>query len=291
MGSDRAMLLKNYKIDFERELSPLYDEYEVDSFFYILLEDFHRMKRVDLALNPNFELSPEMLHQWENVVAQLKEHRPIQYILGETEFFGLPFYVNENTLIPRPETEELVDWIIKENAEIQKSKELKILDIGTGTGCIAISLAKNIPGAQVFAMDVSEKALATAQRNAERNEVAVTFIHQSILETDDLQQTFDIIVSNPPYVRNLEKVEIKKNVLDFEPHLALFVEDNDALVFYRKITELATQHLSENGQLYFEINQYLGKEMVWLLEKYSFKNIELRKDIYDNDRMVRGVFR
>ncbi|ESU23511.1 hemK protein [Flavobacterium enshiense DK69] len=291
MGSDGTMLLKNYKIDFERELSALYDEYEIDSFFYILLEDFHHMKRVDLALNPNFELSPEMHHQWENVVSQLKEHRPIQYILGETEFFGLPFYVNENTLIPRPETEELVDWIIKENLQVEKNEGLRILDIGTGTGCIAISLAKNLPNAKVYAIDVSEKALATAQRNAERNQVAITFIHQSILETDDLQQKYDIIVSNPPYVRNLEKVEIKKNVLDFEPHSALFVEDNDALVFYRKITELATQNLSENGQLYFEINQYLGKEMVWLLEKYSFKNIELRKDIYDNDRMVRGVFR
>ncbi|HSD14942.1 MAG TPA: peptide chain release factor N(5)-glutamine methyltransferase [Flavobacterium sp.] len=284
------MLLKNYRTVFMEELSSLYDDYETESFFYIILEDFHKMKRVDLALNPTFELTPEMLQQWENVLAQLKEHRPIQYILGETEFYGLPFYVNENTLIPRQETEELVDWIIKENTNNNSDKEIKVLDIGTGTGCIAISLAKNIPGAKVFAMDISEKALATAQRNAERNEVDITFIHQSILETEDLQQIFDIIVSNPPYVRNLEKVEIKKNVLDFEPHLALFVEDDDAFVFYRKITELATQHLYENGQLYFEINQYLGQEMVWLLEKYSFKNIELRKDIYGNDRMIFGVF-
>lgn len=282
------MLLKDYRTIFTQELASLYDEYETESFFYIILEDFHHMKRVDLALNPTFELSPELLHQWENVVAQLKEHRPIQYILGETEFFGLPFYVNENTLIPRPETEELVDWIIKENLKISKFKDLKILDIGTGTGCIAISLAKNLPNAEVYAMDVSESTLAMAQRNAERNEADIAFIHQSILETDDLMQTFDIIVSNPPYVRNLEKNEIKKNVLDFEPHLALFVEDDDALVFYRKITELATQNLSENGQLFFEINQYLGKEMVELLEKNGFKNIKLRKDIYGNDRMLSG---
>lgn len=285
------MLLKNYRTIFMQELSSLYDEYETESFFYIILEDFHKMKRVDLALNPTLELTSEMLQQWENVLAQLKEHRPIQYILGETEFYGLPFYVNENTLIPRQETEELVDWIIKENAKNTSDNEIKILDIGTGTGCIAISLAKNIPNAKVYAMDVSENALTVAQKNAERNQVKINFIHQSILETDDLSQTFDIIVSNPPYVRNLEKDEIKKNVLDFEPHLALFVEDDDALLFYRKITELATQNLSENGQLYFEINQYLGKEMIWLLEKYSFKNIELRKDIYGNDRMIRGVFR
>lgn len=283
------MLLKDYRTIFTQKLASLYDEYETESFFYIILEDFHHMKRVDLALNPTFELSPELLQQWENVVAQLKEQRPIQYILGETEFFGLPFYVNEHTLIPRQETEELVDWIIKENLKITKFKELKILDIGTGTGCIAISLAKNLPNAKVFAMDVSDKALAVAKRNAERNNVDITFLHQSILETEDLGETFDIIVSNPPYVRNLEKEEIKKNVLDYEPHLALFVEDNDALLFYRKITELAKINLVENGQLYFEINQYLGKEMVELLEKNKFKDIALRKDIYGNDRMMKGV--
>jgi len=298
------MLLKDYRTIFTQELASLYDEYETESFFYIILEDFHHMKRVDLALNPGFELSSELLQQWENVVAQLKEQRPIQYILGETEFYGLPFYVNENTLIPRQETEELVDWIIKESkVESRKSKvdpsyseqakqsrklKVKILDIGTGTGCIAISLAKNLPEAKVYALDVSEKALAVAKKNAERNNVDITFLHQSILETENLGEMFDIIVSNPPYVRNLEKEEIKKNVLEFEPHLALFVEDNDALLFYRKITELAKINLAENGRLYFEINQYLGKEMVELLEKHHFKNIELRKDIYGNDRMIRS---
>lgn len=285
------MLLKDYRTIFFQELASLYDEYETESFFYIILEDFHHMKRVDLALNPIFELSPELLQQWENVVAQLKEQRPIQYILGETEFYGLPFYVNEHTLIPRQETEELVDWIIKESKGEGRKTQVKILDIGTGTGCIAISLAKNLPNTKVFALDVSDKALAVAKRNAERNNVDITFIHQSILATEDLGETFDVIVSNPPYVRNLEKVEIKKNVLEYEPHLALFVEDNDALLFYRKITELAIKNLSEKGQLYFEINQYLGKEMIWLLEKYSFKNIELRKDIYGNDRMMKGDFR
>lgn len=285
------MLLKDYRTVFFQELASLYDKYETESFFYIILEDFHHMKRVDLAMNPTFELSPELLQQWENVVAQLKEQRPIQYILGETEFYGLPFYVNEHTLIPRQETEELVDWIIKEAKGEGRKTQVKILDIGTGTGCIAISLAKNLPNAKVFALDVSDKALAVAKRNAERNNVDITFIHQSILATEDLGETFDIIVSNPPYVRNLEKAEIKKNVLDFEPHLALFVEDMDALLFYRKITELAKINLAENGQLYFEINQYLGKEMIELLEKYHFSNIELRKDIYGNDRMMKGDFR
>ena len=291
------MLIKNYRTQFTQELSSIFDEKEIESFFYIILEAFHELKRVDLALNPDLELDTIQLLQWETVLFQLKEQKPIQYILGETEFFGLPFYVNENTLIPRPETEELVEWIIerqKAKGKRQKmedgSEKFKILDIGTGSGCIAISLAKNIPNAQVFAIDVSEKALATAIKNAELNDVNVTFIEKNILETEDLLDSFDIIVSNPPYVRNLEKQEIHKNVLEYEPHLALFVEDNDALLFYRKITELATKNLSENGQLYFEINQYLGKEVIELLEKYNFKNTELKKDIYGNDRMIKADF-
>ena len=284
------MLIKDYRTQFTQELASIFDEKEIESFFYIVLDAFHQLKRVNLVLNPDLELDSIQILQWETVLSQLKEQKPIQYILGETEFFGLPFYVNENTLIPRPETEELVEWIIKD-LKNERFKDLKILDIGTGSGCIAISLAKNLPNASVFAIDISEKALATAKKNAELNDVKVTFIQKNILETEDLTQQFDIIVSNPPYVRNLEKQEIHKNVLEYEPHLALFVEDNDALIFYKKIAKLATKNLSENGQLYFEINQYLGKEMIELLEKYDFKNIELKKDIYENDRMIRCVFK
>lgn len=283
------MLLKDYRSQFIQELTAIFDEKEIESFFYITLEAFHQLKRVDLVLNPHFELDTVQLLQWETVLSQLKEHKPIQYILGETEFFGLPFYVNENTLIPRPETEELVDWILSNNQTTKLTNPFNILDIGTGSGCIAISLAKNLPNATVYAIDVSEKALAIAQKNAERNEVDVVFLHRNILEMENLEEQFDIIVSNPPYVRNLEKEEIHKNVLDYEPHLALFVEDDDALVFYRKITELAVKNLSKNGQLYFEINQYLGAGMLSLLQKYNFKNIELRQDIYGNDRMTFAV--
>ena len=219
---------------------------------------------------------------------ELKKEVPIQYLLGKTHFYGLDFEVNENVLIPRPETEELVEWIINENKAIDKKKKVKILDIGTGSGCIAISLAKNLPNAEVYAIDVSKKALETAKRNAISNNVEIIFMLKNVLELEILKSNYDIIVSNPPYVRNLEKEEIKKNVLDYEPHLALFVEDNDALIFYRKIASLAQKNLLENGQLYFEINQYLGKEMTDLLEEMNFKNIELRKDIYDNDRMIKG---
>ncbi len=197
------------------------------------------------------------------------------------------FEVNENTLIPRPETEELVEWIIENQKSKDQSQKLEILDIGTGTGCIPISLKANLPQANVSAIDVSEQALEMAKINAVSNNVEVNFIQANILEVEDLNQHFDVIVSNPPYVRNLEKQEIKKNVLDYEPHLALFVEDTDALLFYRKIAQLALKNLSPNGLLFFEINQYLGNETVDLLENIGFKNIELKKDIYGNDRMIK----
>ncbi|KIO53193.1 peptide chain release factor N(5)-glutamine methyltransferase [Flavobacterium hibernum] len=283
------MRIKQYRTEFIKELSPFYDAYEAESFFYLILEDKHKLRQIDLALNHELSFVQTDFVVWDLILNQLKKEIPIQYLLGKTHFYGLEFEVNENVLIPRPETEELVEWIINENSKTDKTKKIKILDIGTGSGCIAISLAKNIPNAEVYAIDVSKKAIETAKRNAIRNNVEVTFILQDILKTDELKCNFDIIVSNPPYVRNLEKEEIKKNVLDYEPHLALFVEDNDALIFYRKIAELAKKNLSENGQLYFEINQYLGKEMTNLLEKLDFKKIELRKDIYNNDRMTKGV--
>ncbi|MEK8180957.1 peptide chain release factor N(5)-glutamine methyltransferase [Flavobacterium buctense] len=280
------MLIKNYKTTFLQELSTLYDEKEIESFFYLILESFHHKKRIDLALNPEMEMDAVQLLRWESVLVELKKQKPIQYILGETEFYGLPFLVNENVLIPRPETEELVELIITEVKGKREEGKVRIIDIGTGSGCIPIALKKNLPNAEVYAIDVSEKALATAQKNAELNNVEVYFRLKDILETQDLEQQFDIIVSNPPYVRNLEKAEINSNVLEYEPHLALFVEDNDALLFYRKITKLAKKNLYENGQLYFEINQYLGKETVALVESFGFKKVKLIKDFYGNDRMI-----
>jgi release factor glutamine methyltransferase len=286
-----STIIKEYRTHFIQELSTIYDAGEAESFFYLILEEKQKLKRIDLALNPDLTITNNEIKLWNSILVELKKEIPIQYLLGKTSFYGLEFGVNENVLIPRPETEELVEWIIDSWKSEVRCQNLRILDIGTGSGCIAISLAKNIPNAPVFAVDISEKALAIAQKNAQSNEVNVTFIHKNILETEDLDEQFDIIVSNPPYVRELEKVEIKKNVLDNEPHLALFVEDNDALVFYRKIAELAQKNLAPNGQLFFEINQYLGKEMVELLEKMNFKNVELRKDIYGNDRMMKGDFR
>ncbi|WP_291106857.1 peptide chain release factor N(5)-glutamine methyltransferase [Flavobacterium sp. UBA6195] len=278
------MLLKQYKTHFFDSLKNIQDEQEIESFFFILTEYLHNIKRVDVALNPNFELSEDDVEKWNAILAELQLEKPIQYITGEAWFFRLRFEVNENTLIPRPETEELVEWILSSSIIHHPSS---ILDIGTGTGCIPISLKTNLPKANVSAIDVSEKALEVAKRNAISNKVDISFIQANILEVEDLSQYFDIIVSNPPYVRNLEKEEIKKNVLDYEPHLALFVEDTDALLFYRKIAQLALKNLAPNGLLFFEINQYLGKETVELLENLGFKNIELKKDMYGNDRMIK----
>ena len=280
------MLLKRYKTHFFDSLKNIQDEQEIESFFFILTEYLHNLKRVDLALNPNFELSDAEVEKWNIILADLQQEKPIQYITGEAWFYGLQFEVNENTLIPRPETEELVEWILNSPITHHPSP-ITILDIGTGTGCIPISLKANLPQANVSAIDVSEKALEVAKRNAVSNKVEINFIKTNILEVEDLNQHFDVIVSNPPYVRNLEKEEIKKNVLDYEPHLALFVEDTDALLFYRKIAQLALKNLAPNGLLFFEINQYLGKETVELLENLGFKNIELKKDMYGNDRMIR----
>lgn len=290
------MLLKQYKTHFFDSLRNIQEEQEIESFFFILTEYLHNLKRVDVALNPNFELSEDDVEKWNAILAELQLEKPIQYITGEAWFFGLRFEVNENTLIPRPETEELVDWILSSSIT-QHPTPLAILDIGTGSGCIPISLKANLQQANVSTIDVSKKALEVAKRNATSNKVEINFIQTNILEVEDLSQLpspitdypspYNIIVSNPPYVRNLEKEEIKKNVLDYEPHLALFVEDTDALLFYRKIAQLALKNLSPNGLLFFEINQYLGKEMVELLENLGFKNIELKKDMYGNDRMIK----
>ena len=283
------MLLKQYKHHFFDSLQGIQEEQEIESFFFILTEYLHNLKRVDLALNPNFELTEAEVEKWNFILAELQQEKPIQYITGEAWFYGLQFEVNESTLIPRPETEELVEWIVESQKSKVQSQKLEILDIGTGTGCIPISLKANLPQANVSVIDVSEKALEVAKRNAISNKVEINFIQTNILEVEDLNQYFDIIVSNPPYVRNLEKEEIKKNVLDYEPHLALFVEDTDALLFYRKIAQLALKNLTPNGLLFFEINQYLGKETVELLENLGFKNIELKKDMYGNDRMVKST--
>lgn len=285
------MQLNSYKTQFITSLLPVVDEAEAQSFFYLVAEHLHQLRRIDLALDPTFQITEAQLQQWESIRHRLLTHEPIQYILGSTTFFDLPFAVTPHVLIPRPETEELVAWVVESfayNPQPTTDNRQQLLDIGTGSGCIAIALAKNLPMFAVSALDVSDKALEIAQLNAEKNAVQLNFICQNILETSHLDQKFDVIVSNPPYVRELEKHEILPNVLEHEPHLALFVADEDPLLFYRKIGELAFESLTPNGCLFVEINQYLGEATLQLFRQIGFTNVELKKDIYGNDRMIRA---
>jgi release factor glutamine methyltransferase len=279
------MNLNQLKTYFKSELSSIYEVSEINVFLYHLIEYQLKLSKIDVVLKPTIEIEQNDELFFTSAVKELQQEKPIQYIIGHTEFYGLNFKVTEATLIPRPETEELVDWILKDNSAKNK---ISILDIGTGSGCIPISLAKNCSNSHVTTLDVSEAALAVAKKNAKAHNVAVKFIHEDILTYSDVSQKYDVLVSNPPYVRHLEKQEIKKNVLAYEPHLALFVEDDDALIFYRKITEFAIENLNENGMLYFEINQYLGKETVDLVKSYGFSSVELRQDLSGKDRMLKA---
>jgi len=276
------------KDQFLKALKEEYPVQEINSFFNLLATAYLEISRLEIALNPRFEVDDELLLKFNNAQNRLFHHEPIQYILGETEFFGLHFKVNENTLIPRPETEELVRWILDDLTH-SIDESLEILDIGTGTGCIPISLAHTLKNATISAIDVSENALEVAKHNSKLNEVEVDFIQKDILTTDFLDYKFDVIVSNPPYVRELEKKEMHRNVLENEPHLALYVTDEDPLVFYKKIGILAKSGLRQSGSLYFEINQYLAEETAMMLQELGFKT-EVRKDIFGNDRMLKANF-
>ncbi|ASO08061.1 peptide chain release factor N(5)-glutamine methyltransferase [Arenibacter algicola] len=282
------MLLKEIKNIYHLELDPLFPKEEVDSFFYLVIDHYLGLERFILAMQPNLVVSKENEDPLFFALSQLKQERPIQHILGKAHFCELEFRVDENVLIPRPETEELVYWIINEVQKGAPREEVKILDIGTGSGCIAISLAKNLPNAKVYALDISKKALQIAGENAMDNGVDIVFLEADILSLEGFKDKFDVIVSNPPYVRELEKLEMKNNVVEHEPGLALFVSDGDPLIFYKKITRFALSHLKKGGVLFFEINQYLGEEMKQLLEAENFSEIELRKDMFGNDRMLKG---
>ncbi|MEZ4808790.1 MAG: peptide chain release factor N(5)-glutamine methyltransferase [Allomuricauda sp.] len=304
------MLLKDIKNIFHAELDEIYPVEEVDSFFYYTVQHYLGLERFALVLRPNQTVTKEGEQPLFETLAQLKQEKPIQYILGTAHFMDFELTVNEHVLIPRPETEELVRWIIddvkkkgwdernlksardmgKENFTKDPSP-LTLLDIGTGSGCIAIALAKNFPNAKIYALDVSKDALGVAQKNAKRNQVDITFIQQDILNSElklGLGLELDIIVSNPPYVRESEKKGMRRNVKAYEPAKALFVPDRDPLKFYRAIVQLAKISLKERGRLYLEINQYFGKETKALLEAHNFSEIELRKDIFGNDRMLKA---
>lgn len=267
---------------FKEELKDVYEEEEVKSIFFISVEHLLQLRRSQLMLNWEKEPEPETLASFFRILEGLKAQKPIQYLLGEAFFYGSAFKVNEAVLIPRPETEELVDWILEE-----KMPAPSVIDFGTGTGCIAISLKKHLKDASVTAVDISEEAIRTASENALINQTEVSFVHADIL-TFQSETKFDIIVSNPPYITEKERAEMQQNVLAHEPHLALFVTDERPLVFYEAVADFALGNLKESGSLFFEINEYMSKETIQMLRDKSFVFIELRKDMQGKDRMIRA---
>lgn len=272
----------------KKELSEIYTSDEINFIIYLIVSKLKSLTRTQYLLSKDDILSNEEHEIIASYIQRLKNNEPIQYVLGETEFYESRFITVPEVLIPRPETEELVQMIINEN----KIKSPKILDIGTGSGCIAISLKKHIPESEVFAVDISDICIETATKNAELNSSKVNFIKYDILsETINFPTTgFDLIVSNPPYVRESEKKLMGKNVLDYEPALALFVNDNDPLLYYRQIAIFARKHLNSGAKLYFEINEAFGEECAGLLDINGFSDIKIREDLFQKPRFVSSVY-
>ncbi len=266
-------------------LTALYPKEEIESITRLIFENVLGLSPLQIHLKRQETISSANLAQIKEIISRLVQFEPIQYIFGACEFYGLPFKVTPAVLIPRPETEELVDWIITDYAKLKPL----ILDIGTGSGCIPITLVKNLPEAAADAWDISSEALLVAQENALNNDVTIAFSCIDILrlQTDPATKKYNLIVSNPPYVTLSELPLMHKNVTDFEPHLALFVSDNDPLVFYRTIAEFAYNHLATGGHLYFEINEQFGTQVSTLLTAKGFVNVTLKTDLQQKQRMIR----
>lgn len=269
---------------YELELGPLYESDEAKALFSIAAEQVLNLSAGKLILQKDNDISFINMQKLLSILNDLQIGKPIQHILAEAHFYGSVFKVNEHVLIPRPETEELVDWMISVCND-QQVGQISILDIGTGSGCIPIVLKKFLKKAEVSTLDISAEAIVVAKENAEQIGVEINFIEADIL-TFKSEQKFDIIVSNPPYIRDLEKSDMHNNVLAHEPHLALFVRDDNPLVFYKAIADFAKTNLKPNGKLFFEINEYLGEETIAVLADKGFIDIELRQDMQGKDRMV-----
>lgn len=266
------------------KLKSTYGEREASNLSHLLLDHFCSLNRMAIAMNNAVEIASSDLESLEQAIEKLLAHVPIQHIMGEVEFYGCKIKTDGRALIPRPETEELVDWIYQENA----LDAPHILDIGTGTGCIPIALKRAIPQAKVNALDISTEALALAKENAHANDVTIDFAQLDVLKDVIPFQQLDIIVSNPPYIPIQEKDSMESNVVDFEPNLALFVSDEDPLIFYRVIAEQAIQLLNLGGILYFEIHENFGQMLVTLMEEIGFTNVTLKQDLQGKDRMIQA---
>jgi release factor glutamine methyltransferase len=283
------------------QLYEIYDKRESENIANMVIEKVTEQKKIERIINQTFLLNNIQLTQLEDIIHQLLQHKPIQYILNETWFAGMKFYVNEHVLIPRPETEELAMWVIEdlknilqgENINyylIDNPKNLQILDIGTGSGCISVTLQKKIRRISTTSIDISNDALEVAKKNAVNNNVPINFLLMDFLDQSqwNFLSKFDVIISNPPYIRASERKEMNKNVLDFEPHLALFVPDNDPLLFYKNIALFGKKYLTQKGRIYVEINEALEKEvsMLFLSQNYT---VELKKDLQGKNRMLKAI--
>jgi release factor glutamine methyltransferase len=278
--------IKDIRSCITTELRGLYPENEIAALTRIIIRTLPGVKKLHQISDPDLQVSSEEAIRILNIISQLKAGIPIQYITGSTEFYNCTILVNEATLIPRPETEELIDLIIRENRNFSGT----ILDIGTGSGCIAIALAKNLTGAAVTGTDISPEALEVAVKNARLNEVKADFIRDDIFNPERVFETEPgIIVSNPPYVRESEKQYMNRNVLEHEPHTALFVTDSDPLVYYRAILETAEKVLRPGGKIYFEINEAMGNEMTQMLEEFGYNEVKLIPDLNGKARIMKGV--
>ena len=279
------MTLVKYRNDFFTILKSIIEQNEIEEVFFYIIDHYCGISRMDYIVNPDLKLSNDQKENLMNAVSLLKTNMPIQYVLGESEFMSLKFNLNSNVLIPRPETEELVSWVIKDDNHYKT-----ILDIGTGSGCIAIALAKFIKNSRVTAWDIDEKILSVAEKNASKNKVKVLFELKDIT-TIKSNNKFDLIISNPPYICDSEKLGMQNNVLLFEPHLALFVNDKDPLFFYLKIIDFAKSNLNDNGKIFLEINENQSIGVVKLLNNAGFYDIELKKDFRLKNRMIKASFK
>jgi len=280
---------------YKEELKDIYEDGELSQIIFLVFEKVKSFTKIDFVLKGIEAVNGSEEEEFKRILVELKQFKPVQYVLGYAWFHEMKFNVNENVLIPRQETEELVEWIVKDTrGEGRRTgDEVKILDVCTGSGCIAVSLKKDLNHAQVTAIDISEAAIDVAMKNSETHKAPVRFIQTDILNLDKSfltsSQSYNIIVSNPPYILESEKQQMQKKELDYEPHLAFFVKDNDALIFYKRIAELALIQLKPNGRLYFEINESKGKEVVELLQQKGFSNVILKKDLNGKDRMIKAT--
>jgi release factor glutamine methyltransferase len=282
----KIQTIKEIRFYLARELNGFYPESEINAISGIILRSVLNSSSLHNLALPETAVSPKQVRQILSICGELKKGKPLQYIMGYTNFYNCLIRLNNDTLIPRPETEELVDLIIKENREFSGS----VLDIGTGSGCIAIALALNLPQSAVTGIDISDGALLKAGENAVLNKVRVSFIRADIFNINPgMFAGTDIVVSNPPYIRESEKKLMSRNVLDYEPDTALFVTDADPLVYYTAITKLASAILTPGGKIYFEINETMGKQIVLLLESAGYSNVRVIKDINGKDRIIKGI--